>query len=281
MTVNRSAFGAISLVAALCATMTDAAAAEMKYPDLQGQWVRIGAGRWDSDKPFGRGQQAPLTAEYQAIFEANLAEQAAGSPGDLPSWYCLPQGMPMMMMALDPMEIVVMPTNTYVLISHVNDSYRRIFTDGRKWPENVEPTFKGYSIGKWIDTEGTGRYDALEVETRHVKLPRAYDASGLPFHKDGEAVIKEPIYLDKANPNLLHDEVTVIDHALTRPWAVTRNYRRDPSPQPVWNEEACAEGNSLIRIGEDAYYISTEGYLMPVKKGQAPPDLRYFDKPKK
>ena len=29
---------------------------------------------------------------------------------------------------------------------------RRIFTDGRDWPEDVQPTFNGYSIGKWIDT---------------------------------------------------------------------------------------------------------------------------------
>jgi hypothetical protein len=39
--------------------------------------------------------------------------------------------MPMMMNLYDPMEILVTPKTTYILISHVNDSYRRIYTDGR------------------------------------------------------------------------------------------------------------------------------------------------------
>ena len=138
-----------------------------------------------------------------------------GGPGNVPSWYCLPQGLPMMMNAYDPMEIVVTPDTTYILISHVNDSYRRIYTDGRSWPEEVEPTFAGYSIGKWLDEDGDGRFDTLEIETRHLKLPRTDDATGFPFHKDGEAVVKEQIYLDKTDHNLLHDDITTIDHALT------------------------------------------------------------------
>src|SRR5208282_4418973 len=135
-----------------------------------------------------------------------------GGGGDWPSSYCIPQGMPMMMNGYDPMEMVVTPDITYILISHVNDSYRRIYTDGRKWPEEIEPTYAGYSLGKWVDDDGDGHYDALEVETRSLKLPRTYDASGLPFHKDGEAIVKERIYLDKANRNLLHDDITTIDH---------------------------------------------------------------------
>jgi hypothetical protein len=43
---------------------------------------------------------------------------------------------------------------------------RRIFTDGRDWPKDIEPTFSGYSIDRWIDEDADGRHDALEVETR-------------------------------------------------------------------------------------------------------------------
>jgi hypothetical protein len=111
--------------------MAQAGAADgATYPDLQGQWSRIRATGWDPDKPWGRRQQAPLTPEYQAIFEANLAEQAAGAPGDSPSWYCMPYGMPQMMMGYEPMEFVVTPAATYVLTSHNNDAFRRIFTTG-------------------------------------------------------------------------------------------------------------------------------------------------------
>src|SRR5260370_5131288 len=210
----QSPIGAIALAAALA--MAPAAALafdDAKYPDLKGQWVRVGVPRWVQP-----GQKAPLTEEYQKVFDANLAEMAAGGPGDVPSWYCLPQGMPMMMNIYDPMEVIVTPAITYILISHVNDSYRRIYTDGRDWPEEVEPTYAGYSIGKWIDEAGHGRYDVLAVETRHLKGPRTYDATGIPFHNDNQPIVKQRIYLDKTDPNVLYDEVTTIDHALTRPW---------------------------------------------------------------
>ena len=83
-------------------------------------------------------------------------------------------------------------------------SPRRIYTDGRGFPEDEEPTYVGYSVGKWLDTDG--RFDTLEVETRNIKTPRTYDQAGIPFAEDGQAVVKERIFLDKANPDILHDE---------------------------------------------------------------------------
>jgi hypothetical protein len=85
---------------------------------------------------------------------------------------------------------------------------RRIYTDGRAWPNDPEPTFAGYSIGRWIDADGDGRYDALEVETRHMKGPRTLEGSGLPLHKDNQTMVKERIFLDKTNPDILYDEIT-------------------------------------------------------------------------
>src|SRR5207248_10204464 len=106
---------------------------------------------------------------------------------------------------------------TYALVDHIRDD-RRSVTDGRDWPRNLAPTLLGYSIGKWIDTGGDGRYGVLEVETRGFRSPRAFDASGLPLHKDNATIVKERIYIDTADPNVAHDDVTVFDHALTRPW---------------------------------------------------------------
>ena len=122
----------------------------------------------------------------------------------------------------------------------------------------------GYSIGRWIDEDGRGRYDVLEVETRNLKGPRSFDASGIPLHADNQTVVKERIYLDKVNSNVLHDEVTTIDNALTRPWTVTKNYHRER--KAVWVEAICAEGNQHVRIGDQNYMLSADGYLMPAKK---------------
>ena len=52
----------------------------------------------------------------------------------------------------------------------------------------------------------------------------------------------------------------------------------DAAPQPEWLEMNCAENNPHIRLGKENYFMSGDGYLMPARKDQAPPDLRYFKK---
>jgi hypothetical protein len=257
------------------------------YPALTGRWTRavvpgaVGHPPFDPARPSGRGQQAPLTPEYQAKFEANLADRAASGLGDVVSGTCVAPGMPMMMQAYAPMQITVLPETTYILIDYIHESHRRIFTDGREWPKTVQPTFTGYSVGKWIDEDRDGRYDVLESETRYFKGPRVFDSSGIPLHEDNESVIKERIYLDKADRNLLHDEITVTDHALTRPWTVMKTYHRDLDALADWPEYNCNEQIPFVRIGNETYRVGQDGYLMPLKENQPPPDTRYFDQPKK
>jgi len=269
----------VVLVAALSAVTAGAQMYDAKrYPDWSGQWQRTGGVQWDPAKPLGRGNQPPLTPEYQAIFEAGLADQAAGGHGNDTNYLCLPGGMPRAMTVVYPMEIIITSAATYVAIETAS-MFRRIYTDGRKWPEFVEPTYLGYSIGKWDDPDASGRFRTLAVETRYMKGPRTFDQSGIPLHKDNQTVVKERIYLDQANPEMLIDEITTIDNALTRPWTVTKKFRREKNP--IWFEHVCAEGNHHVLIGKENYYVSEDGYLMPARKGQAPPDLKYFNQPAK
>src|SRR5712675_1757721 len=148
----RNSIGAMVLAAVLTMAATGAPAFdETTYPNWKGQWLRAGSGQgapWDPTKPGGRGQQAPLTPEYQAIFEANLADQEAGGQGTDPSYRCIPAAMPRVMIAVQPMEIVITPPATYVMIE-LFSTLRRIHTDGRDWPKSFEPSYAGYSIGKW------------------------------------------------------------------------------------------------------------------------------------
>jgi hypothetical protein len=256
------------------------AAGDATYPDWKGQWSRFSVPiptqpSHDQTKPWGFGQQAPLTPEYQAVLAASIADQAKGGLGNFPTTLGRAAGMPHMMMAFIPLEFVVTPDTTYILVG-MYDHYRRIFTDGRDWPKDIEPTYAGYSIGRWIDASGDGHYDVLEVETRGFKGPRAYDEAGLPLHVDNQSIFKERIYSDKANPNILHDEMTTIDHALTRPWTVDKRYVRNSNPHPSWPEYYITESNAQVAIGKENYFLSADGLLMPAKKDQPPPDLRYF-----
>src|SRR5262249_16426448 len=79
----------------------------------------------------------------------------------------------------------------------------------------------------------------------------------------------------KADPDVLRDEITTFDHALTRPWTVTRSYRRIRNP--TWIEDVCAENNGYVFIGKETYLRSADGHLMPTKNGQQPPHLPRFN----
>src|SRR5262245_39644143 len=246
----RSSISSVTLIGVLCASLNGAwaldetwAPDETKYPNWKGQWVRADSAEtapWDARKPWGLGQQPPLTPEYQAIFEANLKQLAAGVRASDPTVRCIPAAMPRVMMAIHPMEIVIMPDTTYIMVE-TSSTLRRIFTDGRAWPKEREPSYAGFSIGQWEDTDRDGRFDTLDhdpikldrdhglasclsmiffrkpvptfrdhapaVETRWIKGPHSYDDSGIPLHADEQAVIKERISSDKRDPGLLHNEI--------------------------------------------------------------------------
>ena len=245
--------------------------AQEPYPDWSGRWTDLSANRWDPGRPPNKGQQAPLTAEYQAKLDAAMTNRAEGGRGNTPTISCGHTGMPRAMLVYETMEIVIKPQVTYLLFDFL-DPLRRVYTDGRGFPPTIDPTWVGYSIGHW---EGAaGKYDTLAIETRGFKGPRIVDGSGIPLHEDNQTVIQERLSLDKDNHDKLNDEITLIDHALTRPWTVTRSYKRQRDP--VWAEYDCHENNEHVIVGKEAYFISADGYLMPTRKDQPPPDLRYF-----
>jgi hypothetical protein len=269
-----SSIGALAFVVAIGMAVGGAEAFDdANYPDWSGAWFRTGSGNYDPSKPSGLGQQAPLTPEYQKILVESLADQANGGQGENPGYRCASHGMPRVMIANVPIQFVVMPETTYVMIERLSQ-VRRIYTDGRDWPAQLQHSSLGYSIGKWIDEDRDGRYNVLEIETRGLKNPHVYDSSGMPFHRDEGAIVRERIRLDKTN-DVLRNEITTIDSALTRPWTVTRSYRR--YRDYMWSEYVCSVGNQHVTIGNDDYFMSADGFLMPVRKGQKPPDLRYFD----
>jgi hypothetical protein len=276
---HRNAIGALALATPLTLLIAGAHAFdEASYPNWKGQWVGLGVrpSAWDTSLSPGAGEQALLTPEYQAVFAASIKAEADGGPPVDPTSRCIPAGMPRLMMAVQPMEIVITPGITYFMFAAL-DSLRRIYTDGRSFPADIEPSFIGTSIGQWQDTDGDGRFDTLLIETRAIRGPHTYDATGIPFHKDGAATVTEKVYADKADPNILHDEITTSDHALKQPWTVTRSYRRDAGQaQPEWQEVVCRQDSGRVLIGDQNYKVSPEGLLMPAVRGQKRPDLKYF-----
>jgi hypothetical protein len=267
------------VAAAMAVTLTMSSARafdETKYPDWAGIWVKVpdgGPPRYDPSKPI-RKQEAPLKPEYQSMYDASLKDIDGGGFGLDRHYACFPMGMPRQMAGIAAMEFVITPGATRVIYDDSTALPRRIFTDGRGWPKEPELNFAGYSLGKWIDSDGDGRFDTLEIETRYVKGPRTFDQTGLPMADDNGAVFKERLFLDKTNPSILHDEITTIDSSLTRPWIVMKSYRRKSDEE--WVELNCGESNNYVTIDGQVYYIGGDGLLVPMKKGQPAPDLKYF-----
>src|SRR5216684_6363923 len=98
----RSSIGAVALAVSLGVTTLGVtlgatvggalAFDESKYPDWKGAWRRVavpgivGQPSYDPTKLPGARQQAPLTPEYQAIYEANVKDQALGGQGTDPTY---------------------------------------------------------------------------------------------------------------------------------------------------------------------------------------------------
>jgi hypothetical protein len=261
----------LAMVVGVCASPQDAqgqstprSAATPAYPDWSGQWERIGSLNWPPEG-YAKAGPAPLTPEYQKVYEKNLEMRAQGILAGDPPATCLPPGMPRVMKMSFPMEIIVTPRITYI-IADWESQVRRIYTDGRSWPGYILPEFNGYSIGQWHDENKDGVFDMLSIETRGIKGPRSIDSTGVVLHENNQTVVREEIR--RIDQNTLEDKITTIDDAFTRPWVINQRYKHN-AKDFVWVEYVCAEGNRHIKLGDEWYFINdAEGVLEPTREGQ-------------
>lgn len=255
---------ACTLLVAGCSDSDKPVDVSVKYPDWSGQWERIGSLNWPPEGYEAAGP-APLTPEYQAIFEQNLALRKQGILAGDPPATCLPPGMPRVMKMSFPMEIIITPSITYI-IADWESQVRRIYTDGRDWPGYILPEFNGYSIGQWHDENNDGAYDMLSVVTRGIKGPRSIDSTGVVLHENDQTEVREE--LRRVDTNTLENVITTIDDAFTGPWTISQRYNHLATDY-VWVEYVCAEGNRHIKLGEEWYFLNDEeGILEPTREGQ-------------
>jgi hypothetical protein len=183
-------------------------------PDITGSWQRALAGG-------GQNQQPPLKPQHlrdwQAKQQAIRQASQKGEPLADRATACLPEGMPAMMGATFPIEIL-QSKGQVTIIEEAFTQVRRILLDRpQKAVDDVEPGFYGYSVGRW---EGA----TLVVETIGVRENVLYQ--NVPHSKDMR--IKERFTL--AANGQLRNEVTIEDpEFLERPWTVNFAYTRMPN----------------------------------------------------
>ena len=151
---------------------------------------------------------APEEPPMQPWVEA-LVKQHRENEIDDPNLRCLPHAPPRMWASFAMQKLIQTPGSLTILDEYMGQ-YREIFLDGRPLPNDPEPTFKGYSVGRW---EG----DALVIETVGIK-GNWFDAQGHPLTEQARLVER----IRRVSYGNLEVEVTVDDpKAYTKPWTRT------------------------------------------------------------
>ena len=233
-----------------------------RLPDLSGTWLPDQADQRRQEQGPGA---PPWKPEVQKQVDHWFAEEEAGRPRGL-LVNCLPHGMPsLMLITHNALEFLVTPGRVTILGESEGNRLRRIHTDGRTMPDDPDPSFDGYAVGRWAD-------GALEIETTAI-LPQVYlavsEAVGIP--NNGGMTIRERIHL--IAPDTLADDLEVTaPEVLTRPWKTRRLYHRTRQRLAEIEEGVCRQGD--FREGTDEYgnaiYVpantTDDGNLLPTAR---------------
>jgi hypothetical protein len=195
-----------------------------QVPDITGSWERYGfvpgqRGGGPRDPTIPPPATPPALKpqylkEWQAKTQAVRDAAAKGEPLASDNAHCIPEGMPGMMGAQFPIEIL-QSRGQVTIIEEAFTQVRRILLDRpQKSIDDVEPGFYGHSVGRW---DG----DTLVVDTigikENVRLQNAPHSNQMR--------IRERLHL--VSPTILWDEITIEDpETLEKPWQVTYAYRR-------------------------------------------------------
>lgn len=190
-----------------------------KLPKWEGAWgldqTSFGKGM---DAATGQDRKNPNMAPLTDVWEAKRMSNGAANGGRGPvdgvdnnSNKCIPNGMPGLMGAPFAFQFVYTPGE--IIIIPENNSVRRIFTDGRKHPDDTDKTFNGHSIGYWVG-------DTLMVETVAIKSKAEYF---MGLKTSGQHRVIER--MRRVSPTKFQIDFTVTDPvAFTKPWNFTRTY---------------------------------------------------------
>jgi hypothetical protein len=196
------------------------------HVDIQGIWepngikylINIAADLKPGEVPF----QPAAKAEYEHRLDTNGKDD--------PNNLCLPSVIPEKNAVTSPYKIVDIPGEVIILYES-RTIFRQIFTDGRPLPKDPQPSWQGYSVGKW---EG----DTFVVETIGFNGKGWLDTNGHPT-SDALHVIEKYKRKDLGHMDL---EITIDDPKMyTKPWTIIEDPHLVPDTELL--EYICEENN--------------------------------------
>jgi len=204
--------------------------AEDGRPDLSGIWLRAPGVNAPRENPAGlpgrmdhfmpRGSEIPLRPEALALYKQRAEHFGKGRPSER----CLPHGIPDAMLYGGPLKLVQNRRLTLILFEEFNH-FRQVFTDGRTFPQDPQPTWFGYSVGRW---DG----DTFVVDSMGFNDQTWMDDSGLP-HSD---VLQTTERFRRRDFGHLDLQITFDDvKDYTRPWSVNLAFNLLPDTELIEN----------------------------------------------
>jgi len=197
---------------------------------------------------FGNvGDQVPGGAPYQPWAAELVKKRMADNSKDNPDALCLPMGVMQMTSHPYPKKIIQTPSEVVIIYEGSGTTVREVFMDGRGLPEDPEPWWNGYSVGRW---EG----DTLVVETTGFMDDGWLDVRGSPLTSAGRLIER----FRRPNVGSLVIDVTIDDpKAYTKPFTATVTNRLLPDTQLI--EFVCIEKSAV-------HYVGADGRVDPVRE---------------
>ena len=208
--------------------------------DLSGLWEPVGpanssfVGNSARDPQFADvGKDVKGGLPLQPWAADLLKTRLAANSKDDPDSRCLPLGPIKMHLHPYPRRIIQTP-DLMVILFERDTAYRQIFTDSRALLQDPQPSFNGYSTGKW---EG----DTLVVQTNGIKDGAWLDVRGTPL-TDAAKITER---FRRPNFGMLEIQALVDDpKAYTKPWAV--NFKLHIVLDTELIDEVCLEGERSV-----------------------------------
>jgi len=196
-------------------------------PDLSGFWMPVQAVKHLMNLAADlKPEDVPLQPWAAQLYKERIDNNGKDHPGVR----CLPSGIPEKNNIPDGLKVVQTP-ELLIFLYESRTIYRQVFMDGRSLPKNAQPTWMGYSVGKW---EG----DTLVIETIGQNGKTWLDMRGLP----GTEEMKVTERYTRPSIGRINIDVTIDDpKAYTKPWKVTLNWRLVPDTDLI--ESICEENN--------------------------------------
>jgi hypothetical protein len=203
-------------------------------PDLSGLWRPAAILIGDI-----AANMKPRDVPFQPWAEALYKQRRANDSKDDPTANCIVGGVPRSDLVPYPFKVLQMPGLTVILYEAVH-SYRQIFTDGRELPKDMNPSWLGYSIGRW---EG----DEFVVQTAGFNDRGWLDNFGKPATE----ALRVTERFRRKDFGHMDIQITIDDpKAYTRPWDVTLPLALQPDTELL--EYICDENNKYFQLVPDA-----------------------------